>query len=283
MPPYFLTRFLMATVLAPLLLALACMSAAEAQYGPLGPPAPGPLRIVGGGAAGGCIAGATNLPPQGDGYQTIHGTISHFYGAPATIQGILTLAQRARESGLPPLLIEDISRPRGGPMPGGHVSHQVGLDVDVAIDMRGRGYLNEAQRHSIQIERVVRADYRDTDPATWNPGVVRLLWIAATLPDVDRVLVNAAIKKGLCRDVTGDRSWLRLIRPWYGHAAHMHISFKCPPGQPECVAKAPPPPGDGCDQLQWWFDQLSAPKAPPGPPRVKPRLPEACQAMFSQR
>lgn len=276
MPSLLTVRLLVLFVLA-----LPCIGTARAQYGPVGPPAAGPLRIIGGGAGGGCIAGATNLTPQGDGYQTIHGTISHFYGAPTTIQGILTLAQRSRENGLPPLLIEDISRPRGGPMPGGHVSHQVGLDVDVAIDMRSRGYLSEGQRHAIQIASVVRADYRDTEPSAWNEGVVRLLWIAATLPNVDRVLVNAAIKKGLCRDVSGDRSWLRLIRPWYGHAAHMHISFKCPPNQPECVVKAPPPPGDGCDQLQWWFDQLSAPKAPPGPARPKPRLPEACQGFFA--
>ena len=51
-------------------------------------------------------------------------------------------------------------------------------------------------------------------------------------------------------------------------------------GQADCVAKAPPPPGDGCDQLQWWFDQLSAPTPPPGPPKVRPRLPDACYALF---
>ena len=165
-------------------------------------------------------------------------------------------------------------------MPGGHVSHQVGLDVDVALDMRMRGYLSEGQRDSIRIASLVRPDYRDIEPSMWNEGVTRLLWLAATLPGVDRVLVNAAIKQQLCRTVGGDRSWLRFIRPWYGHAAHMHISFKCPPGQPECVAKAPPPVGDGCDQLQWWFDQLSAPKPPPGPPKGRPRLPEACYAML---
>lgn len=254
--------------------------AAGAQFAPIGPPAPGPLHIIGGGANGGCIAGAASLPPDGDWYQTIHGKISHFWGAPTTVQGIQLLAQKAHAYGLPPLLIEDMSRPRGGPMPGGHISHQVGLDVDVALDMHMRGYLSEAQRESIQIASLVRSDYRDIEPSMWGEAEVRLLWLAATLTGVDRVLINAAIKQQLCRTVTGDRSWLRFVRPWYGHAAHMHISFKCPAGQLDCVAKAPPPPGDGCDQLQWWFDQLSAPKAPPGPPRQRPRLPEACYALF---
>ncbi len=254
---------------------------AYAQYGPSGPPAPGPLHIVGGGPNGGCIAGAVALPPMGDGYETIHSSISHFYGAPVTIQGVETLGREAHAAGLPPLLVEDISLPRGGPMPGGHSAHQVGLDFDVALDMHARGYLSESARESIRIASLVRPDYRDVEPSMWNEGVVRVLWLAATLPGVDRVLVNAAIKQQLCRTVTGDRSWLRYVRPWYGHAAHMHVAFKCPPGQSDCVAKAPPPPGDGCDaSLQWWFDQLNAPKPPPGPPKPPPRLPEACYALF---
>jgi penicillin-insensitive murein endopeptidase len=264
-----------------LVLVLLAARAAEARYDPAGPPAPGPLHIIGGGANGGCIAGAASLPPQGDGYQTIHGSISHFWGAPVTIQGVETLGREAHANGLPPLLVEDMSLPRGGPMPGGHAAHQVGLDVDVALDMHMRGYLSEGQRESIQIASLVRPDYRDIEPSMWGEAVERVLRLAVTLPGVDRVLVNAAIKQQLCRTVTGDRSWLRYVRPWYGHAAHMHIAFRCPPGQADCVAKVPPPPGDGCDaSLQWWFDQLNAPKPPPGPPKPRPPLPAACYALF---
>lgn len=261
-------------------LALLAAPAAWAQFGPSGPPAPGPLHIIGGGANGGCIAGAVDLPPIGDGYETIHSGISHFYGAPETTQGVAALGREARQNGLPPLLVEDISLPRGGPMPGGHVSHEVGLDVDIALDMRQRGYLSAGYRESIQIASLVRPDGRDIEPSMWNQGVVRLLWLAATLPNVDRLLVNAAIKQQLCRTVTGDRSWLRLVRPWYDHTAHMHLEFKCPAGQSDCVVRAPPPPGDGCDAtLQWWFDQLNEPK-PPAPPRKHPLLPAACYALF---
>jgi penicillin-insensitive murein endopeptidase len=251
------------------------------SHGPVGSPAPAPLHIIGGGSNGGCIVGAVGLPPQGDGYQTIHGSLSYFWGAPVTIQNIVTLGQEAHANGLPPLLIGDISRPSGGTMPGGRVAHQVGLDVDVALDMHMRGYLSEEQRESIQIASLVRSDARDIEPSMWGEAVARLLWLAATLPGVDRLLVNPAIKQQLCRTVTGDRSWLRFVRPWYGYAAHMNVSFKCPPGQTDCVAKAPPPPGDGCDAtLQWWFDQLDAPKPPPGPPKARSRLPEACYSLL---
>ena len=46
----------------------------------------------------------------------------------------------------------------------------------------------------------------------------------------------------------------------------MHIRFRCPADQRDCVQAAPPPPGDGCDAtLQWWFDQLDVPPKPSPP------------------
>jgi penicillin-insensitive murein endopeptidase len=99
---------------------------------------------------------------------------------------------------------------------------------------------------------------------------------------VDRVLVNAAIKRQLCTSVQGDRTWLRLIRPWYDHSAHMHIHLRCPAGQPDCVDTPPPPAGDGCDAtLQWWFDQLDVPPKPAAPSRPPPPPPAACDAVFA--
>jgi penicillin-insensitive murein DD-endopeptidase len=245
-------------------------------------PAPGPLHIIGGPNTGGCIAGAVSLPPEGPGFQTIHLDRSAFWGAPQAIAHLEQFAQQAADAGLPPLLIEDISLPRGGPMPGGHVSHQIGLDADIGLDMRPHTPLSASERESIELRNLVRPDGRDIDPSAWSPRVVTLLHMAAGLPEVDRILVNPAIKQQLCRDVTGDRSWLHLIRPWYGHAAHMHIRFRCPADQADCVQASPPPPGDGCDAtLQWWFDQLNAPPKP-AEPYHPPPLPPACKAMLGE-
>ena len=244
-------------------------------------PAPGPLHIIGGPATGGCIAGAVSLPPDGPGFQTIHLDRSAFWGAPQTIAHLRLFGREAQAAGLPPLLVEDISRVRGGPMPGGHVSHQIGLDADVGLDMRLRPALSAAQRNTIELASLVRPDGRGVDPDLWSPRVVQLLRLAAGLPEVDRVLVNPAIKQQLCREVSGDRSWLRLIRPWYGHAAHMHIRFRCPAGQADCVQAAAPPEGDGCDaSLQWWFDQLDAPVRPSAPHKPPPP-PAACKAILA--
>jgi penicillin-insensitive murein endopeptidase len=243
-------------------------------------PVPGPLHIIGGPSTGGCIAGAVSLPPEGVGFQTIHLDRSAFWGAPQTIAHLALFGREAAAAGLPTLLVEDISRARGGPMPGGHVSHQIGLDADVGLDMQPRAPLTAAARESVELRSMVRPDGRDIDPAAWSPRVTEALHIAADLPEVDRILVNPAIKRQLCREVAGDRAWLHLIRPWYGHAAHMHIRFRCPDGQVDCVQAPPPPAGDGCDPtLQWWFDQLDAP-AKPASPAKPPALPAACKAVL---
>lgn len=264
-------------------LAVAFCVATTAAVAAANGPAPGPLHIIGGGNAGGCIAGAISLPPEGPGFQTIHLNRSAFWGAPETIADLELFALRARDAGFPTLLLEDISLPRGGPMPGGHVAHQVGLEADVALDMRPRGPVPVADLNFVELRTMVRADGKDVDMSVWSARETELLKMAAELPDVDRILVNPAIKQQLCREVTGDRSWLRLIRPWYGHAAHMHIRFRCPAGQAECVQAAPPPPGDGCDDtLAWWFrpkpavPETTTPAKPPKPPS----LPPGCRAML---
>jgi penicillin-insensitive murein endopeptidase len=222
------------------------------------------------------------LPQEGTGFQTIHLGRSSFWGAPQTIAGVESLAAEAHAAGLGDLYVEDISRPRGGPLPGGHVSHQIGLDVDIGLDPTRKAELTPATRETVELPSMVSADLRHIDPAHWSPGVVTLLHLAATLPGVDRILVNAAIKRQLCVEVPqAEHAWLRLIRPWYDHSAHMHIRFRCPADQPDCVQAAPPPEGDGCDAtLQWWFDQLDVPPKPSAPYRPPPP-PAACAAVFA--
>ncbi len=243
-------------------------------------PVPGP-RIVSG-PGGGCIAGAVELPADGPGYQTVRASRSWFWGHPDTVAALRTLARRAEVARLPTLYMNDISRAHGGPMPGLHASHQVGLDADVWLDLSPKPALSLAARDAVEVASVVAADGRGVDPARWTAEHVTLLRLATGLPGIDRVLVNPAIKQQLCRTPMADRAWLRLIRPWYGHAAHMHLHFRCPAGQSECRDLSPVPPGDGCDAtLAWWFEQLDAPPLPPAPPRLAPPLPAACAAILA--
>jgi penicillin-insensitive murein endopeptidase len=244
-------------------------------------PAPGPVRVIGNQNAG-CIAGAVRLPDTAPGLQTIRLSKSAFWGHPATIAALERLGAEAQAAGLPDLYMDDISAPRGGPLRGGHFSHQMGIDADVWLDIEPpHPLLAPADREAIEPPGLVRPDGHAVDPARWRPGHLALLRLAAGLPRVDRIFVNPAIKKQVCAEATGDRAWLRLLRPWWGHASHMHIRFLCPADQPACVQAPPPPAGDGCDaSLDWWFAQLDAPPRPAAPPPKPPPLPAACRPIL---
>lgn len=244
-------------------------------------PAPGPLRIIGAGT--GCIAGATALPPAGPGYEAIRAPIGSFWGAPVTLRGIETLGLWAQARGLPALYVGDLSGPRGGPLSGGHVAHQRGLDVDIYLDTQPKPALSQAALDRLTPPPIVPAGAAQVDPAQWSRSTVELIYLATQLPGLDRLLVNPVIKRQLCESVTGDRSWLHKVRPWWGHRAHMHLHFACPAGQPECVDQSPIPPGDGCDaSLSWWFTPVGTvrPPPPPKPGARPPTLPAACAAIL---
>ncbi len=268
--------------LAALLLALAAPALA-ADWRDMTRPTEGPPRSIGNHGAG-CIAGAVALPTEGPGFQAIRLSRSRFWGHPDLIAAIRTLGSRLQEAGFPDIYIGDLGQARGGPMPWGHASHQIGLDADIWFDIAPKPLRPAAQRENIEPLSLVRPDQRAVDPARWTEAHARLLRTAAGLPGVDRIFVHFAIKRQLCQSAGPDRAWLRTIRPWWGHAAHFHIRLRCPPGQTECHDQAPVPASDGCDaSLDWWFAQLDAPPrrpAPPRPPRP-PRLPAACSAVLA--
>jgi penicillin-insensitive murein endopeptidase len=241
-------------------------------------PLPGPPRIHGGSAAG-CIAGAERLPAEGPHWQAVRVSRNRHWGHPALLEAIAGLAERARAAGLGALWVGDMGQPRGGPMPWGHASHQNGLDVDIWFDIAPKPPSRAAEREQIEVPSLVSGEA--VDPARWQPGHATLIRLAALTPGADRVLVNPAIKRELCR-MAGGAEWLRRVRPWWGHDQHLHLRLRCPRGQEDCLDLAPPPPGDGCDaSLDWWFS--AAARAPaPSPPRPPqpPRLPLACEAVL---
>ena len=122
----------------------------------------------------------------------------------------------------------------------------------------------------------------------FTPGHLAVIRDAALEPTVQRIFVNAAIKKALCREAKGDRHWLSKVRPMYGHDYHFHIRIKCPPGAGECESQPDPAEGEGCStgDLAYWFkDSVLHPKPPQVPPKPKPpmtmaSLPPACKAVL---
>jgi penicillin-insensitive murein endopeptidase len=182
-----------------------------------------------------------------------------------------------------------MSQPRGGPMLTGHASHQVGLDADIWLTPMPNRRLSREEREETSAVMMVRADRLDIDPAVWKPTHLNVIRAAAQEPSVQRIFVNAAIKKALCREAKGDRRWLSKVRPMYGHDYHFHIRIKCPPGGGECESQPEPTEGEGCSagDLAYWFkDSVLHPKPPKVPPKPKPpmtlaELPAACKAVLA--
>jgi penicillin-insensitive murein endopeptidase len=99
---------------------------------------------------------------------------------------------------------------------------------------------------------------------------------------VDRIFINPAIKKAMCESVpaNGDRSWLRKLRPWWGHDEHFHVRLACPADSPDCFVQAPMPDGDGCGaELESWLDRPTWPAPPEKPHHQSRPLPEACSGL----
>jgi penicillin-insensitive murein DD-endopeptidase len=252
-------------------------------------PAAMPTRVLGF-YAHGCIAGAEGLPINGETWQVMRLSRNRYWGHPDLVALVKRLAARARrDAGWPGILVGDMSQPRGGPMLTGHASHQVGLDADIWLTPMPNRQLSRNEREEMSAVMMVRADRLDIDPNAWTPTHLAVIRAAAQEPAVQRIFVNAAIKKALCREAKGDRQWLSRVRPMYGHDYHFHIRMKCPPGSGECESQPDPTDGEGCsagDFAYWFSDSVLHPKQPKVPPKPKPpmtmaALPPACKAVLA--
>ena len=238
----------------------------------------------------GCLAGGAALPIDGDAWQVMRLSRNRNWGHPDMIRTVERIARQAKAEGVwPGLLVGDISQPRGGPMLTGHASHQIGLDADIWLTPMPSRTLNRLEREETSATDMVRADKRDIEPRNWTPAHVQILRIAAQQPNVERILVNAAIKKAVCREARGDRRWLSKIRPFWGHNYHFHVRVTCPPGDAGCNAQDPPPRDEGCDtSLDWWFtDAVLNPKPNPNwkpkPPMTLAQLPAECRVVVKAK
>ena len=170
-----------------------------------------------GGYAKGCAAGNVMLPETGPTWQAMRLSRNRNWGQPEAIDFIKDLsAKAARQPGWSGLYIGDISQPRGGPMLTGHASHQIGLDADIWLRPADRLNLSTTERENISSISMRRAKGAFTNDQ-WTRAHHNILKAAASDPRVARIFIFPGAKVQMCKDEKGDRSWLRKIRPWYGH------------------------------------------------------------------
>ncbi len=259
---------------------------AKALFGRDATPAPLAARAIGFYSRG-CLAGARALSVDGPTWQVMRVSRDRYWGHPDLIAFLERFSKKVPQiSHWPGILVGDMSQPRGGPMLTGHASHQIGLDADIWLTPMPDRRLPREDREEMMATNVVREDRRDVDPAKWTPDHLAVIRAAAQDSDVERIFVNPAIKKALCREATGDRSWLAKVRPFWGHDYHFHVRIACPKGNDACEDQDPVAAGEGCDaSLAGWFkDSILHPRPSPAPPKPKPpltlaQLPAACRSI----
>jgi len=244
-----------------------------------------------GGYAKGCVAGAVELAEAGPTWQAMRLSRNRNWAHPETVEFVQRLsAKAARQKGWSGLYIGDMSQPRGGPMLSGHRSHQSGLDIDIWMLPAKDLTLTRKERENISSISMRRANGAYVN-SSWTRQHHNILKAAAKDKAVARIFVFPGAKVQMCNDEKGDRSWLRKIRPWWGHHYHFHVRLKCPKGARGCENQAPPPPGDGCaDAEKWVHDILNPPLPDPNAPKPKRRreyvladLPSQCEKVLYSR
>jgi penicillin-insensitive murein endopeptidase len=240
-------------------------------------PAAGPAQSIGFYSKG-CFEGGVGLPLEGPHWEVMRPSRNRRWGHPTLIRVLERLARDGTKVGWNGLLIGDIST--------GHASHQIGLDADIWFTPMPEGGYTPQQRETVSAVSVLKPNSLHVDDRRWTPAYEGILKMAASYPEIERILVHPGVKEKLCDTVKGDRSWLRKIRPFWGHDDHFHIRIGCQPGSPLCKEQWQPK-DEGCDKsLAWWFTE--EPWRPAKNPQPKARdimrlsaLPKACLSVLA--
>ncbi len=237
----------------------------------------------------GCLQGGVELPRDGETWQVMRLSRNRNWGHPSLIRFLEKFAPKAaKATGWNGILVGDLSQPRGGPTPFGHTSHQTGLDVDIWFMPMPDRKLSDEEREKLSASNLISDDWKSLNPKTWTPEHIKFIKTAAQEPEVERVLVNAVIKKEICRvERKSGAGWMSKVRPWYWHHDHIHVRLKCPADSPNCKKQPEVPESDGCEDkdLAFWFsDKVLGPKKPvfrPAKPMTMADLPPACQSVLN--
>ncbi len=252
-------------------------------WGQVARPTAGPSHLLGEYTAG-CLAGAETLPLSGQGYEVMHPKRNRYYGHASLMDVLIRAGVFAPKSA--PLMYGDLGQPRGGPMLTGHASHQIGLDVDIwlyQMTADQQAGWQESWRETLSPDSVVAPDYLSLLMNLWKPEYESIILWFAQQPEVERIFVNAAIKKLFCQKYP-TRTELIKIRPWFYHTEHFHVRLACPPDQPDCRPQTPSTASECGPELDSWFEPATiAQQTNPQPGTPQPiQLPTACTQILNQ-
>ncbi|HLD99178.1 MAG TPA: penicillin-insensitive murein endopeptidase [Bdellovibrionota bacterium] len=203
----------------------------------------------------GCLRGAAKLAEDGTGYYLMRVSRGRSYGHPRLVQLLQSISKEIVTADGAPVLFGDLSLPRGGPTMSAHSSHQTGLDADVWY-MRPKHWrvskISIPEREKTSSVSVINKKKLAVN-RNFGDKQINLLRAFAEKQEVDRILVNFAVKRALCKKMP-EQPWIRKIRPWFGHDHHFHVRLKCTDQDTACKNGEEIPTGNGCDaSLDWWW------------------------------
>lgn len=198
----------------------------------------------------GRLVNADVLPAEGLGFVKIHRPRNRGYGAFDLVQVLVDASARMQQTfpSVDRIMIGDMSAEHGDNL-SGHASHQNGLDADVAFIRADRTEQDPEDTGGF------REDFVNKGKLTENFDLPRNWHYAKVLIQtgrVQRLFVNAVVKKGLCSFVSligereSQRETLRRLRTIAGHEDHFHVRITCPASSPDCKAQEDVPEDLGC-------------------------------------
>ncbi|RMG99673.1 MAG: LysM peptidoglycan-binding domain-containing protein [Deltaproteobacteria bacterium] len=162
------------------------------------------------------------------------------YGTTHTVRNLIAaMVEFRRRSGYGGrVYIGAISRPRGGRL-GGHKSHRTGRDVDIRLPLK------ESIPQALEPRPARRVDFRalyHLIRALVDTGEVEVVFLDYPL---QRRLAKAAAAAGASEaELAALLQWPRgrkasrgIVRDEPGHDDHIHVRFRCGPGETECYSR----------------------------------------------
>lgn len=206
---------------------------------------PTPLAPGVGGSVGyaslGVLTASSPLPDKGPGYRRLRPWTDAKHGTPSMIKALTEAAARVSGPDDPPMLVGDISGPRGGPLRGHH-SHRTGRDVDIlfffttpgGVPIEAPGFVKVGPDGLAQVEGAKREFVRFDVARNWR--LVRALvtstqaevqWLFCATP-VEAILIEYARALGEPAEIVWHaESVLHQPGDSAPHDDHFHMRIGC--------------------------------------------------------
>jgi penicillin-insensitive murein endopeptidase len=144
--------------------------------------------------------------------------------------------------------IGDTSQLAGGSV-SGHVSHQNGLDADVAFLRVDQSEQDASRTDGFRESFVNKGRLTANFDLRRNWDYAKIL---ISTGRVQRLFVGEVVRKEMCKyvksigELSSEAETMRRLRVVAGHTDHYHIRLSCPQNSPNCKAQEEVPLATGC-------------------------------------